>query len=80
MKAITLLIVQVIQFLEMTDLFLTAEENYDDLEMDDISAILHKVTLNITILDFLLTVLYSTEKKPRDNDAYKLIRYCTQYR
>ena len=49
-------------------------------KIDDIIPILNFLNLINPLLDIFYYIFDLTQKNCRDNDAYKLIRYCAHYR
>ena len=72
-------ILPLLQFLQLADEYLETniDDNYDS---SDNIHILGFIKILPLIIELITQILDYTEENPRDNDAYKLIRYFAEYR
>ena len=72
-------ILPLLQFVELAENFINENVNSDNND-DNIHEILSFINIIHPILDILINILEMTKDRSRENDAYKLIRYCAEYR
>ena len=72
-------ILPVLELLECADLFLNYDFDDDDHD-DNIFQILGFINIIPLLLDVLINMFEVTKDNSRENDAYKLIRFCANYR
>ena len=72
-------IIPLLQFLEVAENFL-CEEVSSDQDDDNIVQVLSFINIIHLLLDVLEAIFNITKDTSRENDAYKLIHYCAEYR
>ena len=80
MKGLLFIINEILNFIQLIDIFLIFEEDSQVVDMDDIILIITIINLINPLIEVLLDIFDLTQKKQRDHDAYKLIWYCSEYR